>query len=191
MNLPPSVRAHAVIVTFAMFSSGCVSLSPIGAAHLAATDPLAVDPAAISVAIELPSTLHIRDGDATLQMKIGGRLDETFVLHVEGTIGGVAPTGGRHVLAAGIAQRDWTRFARAQAEARNARERDGKGRGSLTVSITGACRTGDVDDGPVPTAISIRTAERYVPLARIDLAATIGTAKLKQLPTCDARPQRA
>lgn len=177
----------------AMSVAACTSVSPVGMMRLSQVDPLALDPAALSVAIDLPSALHLRDGDATLRLAVEGRLDETFVLDVDGVPEhAVAPAAaGRHVVLAGIGAEDHERFASSQATARAVRASRGRAKGSMTVSVTGGCRSAPVGSSDLYAAISIRTAETYFPLASVDLRKALGTGDLEGMRACDARvPQR-
>ncbi|WP_367723020.1 hypothetical protein [Mesorhizobium marinum] len=151
---------------------------------MSAVDPLALDPETLSVAIELPQSLWLRTGDGMLRLTVHDQLDERFVLQVEG-LDGVAKTAPRrHVLAARIAGKDRDRFMRTQAAARAARARPGTGNGSMTVAITGACRTQDLGGGPVQATIYLRTSSRHFRLAQVDLGAAIGAGNLRRVPPC-------
>ena len=177
--------------------SACASVNPVGLARLAAMDPLSADPQQISVAARLPQALKLRTGDLVMVLKTNGvegpdAIDETFSLAVTdaaaGDAGVIAPRDGERLQTARVAPQDLERLRAAQAKAR-AMKASGKhkGKGSLTVSAKGGCKTAELGEGPLKMNLYMQTqtgGERFPVVNALDLRRALGGETLGKIPPC-------
>ncbi len=178
--------------------AGCASLNPAAVANLAGFNPLEADPAVIAVAAVVSKPLRLRDGDAVLRVKLDvddpeWRIDESISLEiVDQPSGGAVPfdQASERVQIARIAENDQKRLAAAQAKAR-AYKAAGlpKGKGSLSVGLSGGCVDGVVDNGRLTSRMFMKTRREgsFFPLTRtIDLRKIGGGVDFSNLPDCAA-----
>lgn len=132
----------------ALTLSACASVNPAGLIAASRLDPLNTPPAEIAVAVGVPDTVRLADGDAELRIAFTGGsaapdilVDETAPLQLRPiTTGAPQPNSDSEaVYAARLAAGDAARIARAQAEIRALRARGIDGQGTLTVTVTGGC----------------------------------------------------
>lgn len=164
--------------------------------RLARLDPLSVNPSVIVVAATMPRPLRLRSGDVHMRIAIDSddpqwAMDETFELEIvrSGEAGALKFDPASHeAQAARMAVADLERLARVQAKSRAYRAlglRDGKG--SLSVSIAGGCREGDIGNGPLNAQLYMKTDGDgdYFPVTGIiDLRALAGESNLENIPPC-------
>ena len=177
--------------------SACASVNPVGLARLAAMDPLAADPQRISVAARLPQALKLRTGDLMMVVKTDAtegpdRIDETFFLSVNdaapGSTGVIAPEAEERLQTARVAPQDIERLRATQAKARALKAAGGaKGRGSLTVSAKGGCKTAELGDAELVMNLymQIETNGEWFPVvSALDLRRALGEEMLAKIPAC-------
>lgn len=199
LTLLPNMSLLALMPLLA----ACTSLSPAGLLAARKLDPVNTPPADIAVAVGVPQTLRLGDGDASFRLAFSGgtpsatvRLDETVPLRIAASDGeGPAPNApGEAVYVARIAPADAGRIAAVQREIRQLRASGMTGQGSLSISVTGGCLI-----GPAPDILTVSTwlqtdpAEGFVALTRRqDIARAIGenaAGTLRaQLRPCPRRP---
>ncbi|UUP17485.1 hypothetical protein [Nitratireductor thuwali] len=196
---PYSARRAAcavLILALSLPAGACMAPGPQSPLELSRFDPFAADPAAVSAAIVLDRALHLRRGDIVMRVSLDSRepglsFDETFVLalngHSAGQLPGLAVAPNQHVQIAAIAKEDHARFQRVQQKARLAQEqRVSAGEGSLSITISGACRTGPIGHAATARAY-LRTAatSRYVPLTdQIELGRVLDGAAQGSIARC-------
>jgi hypothetical protein len=192
--------AFVISVAASLFVSGCGSMPPSTLAHLATFDPLKADPFQVSVAVILPQSLLLRDGDLVMRMKADSpdkatNFDETFLLRIvktksDGSRGiSVKPTERLQI--AGVAEKDLPRMRDIQAKARlHATMARMKDEGTLSVSIKGGCRLFALDSEPLMISIYLKTdgASGYYPVvSNVDMRKEFGAAVMAKVPLCDMR----
>ena len=197
-------RSSGILATLALAVSfsACSSVDPAGLIAASRLDPLNTPPSGMAVAVGVPDTLRLADGDAEFRIAFHGgtasspvTLEEVapLALSEAGNMGPSPNAANETVYIARIAPRDAPRIAGVQREIRDLRASGVEGSGSLTVRIVGGCFV----DTP-PETISVSTwlqtdpADGYVPLTRRnDLARAIGAqdaAMLRsQLSRCAGR----
>ena len=177
--------------------SACASVNPVGLAKLAAMDPLSADPQQISVAARLPQALKLRTGDLVMVVKTNGAegpdaIDETFSLAVAdaaaGDAGVIAPGDGERLQTARVAPQDIDRLRATQAKARALKAAGGaKGKGSLTVSAKGGCKTAELGDAELLMNLYMQTeanGEWFPVVSALDLRRALGAETLQKVPLC-------
>ncbi|WP_227270755.1 hypothetical protein [Roseobacter weihaiensis] len=132
----------------ALTLSACASVNPAGLMAASRLDPLNTAPTEIAVAVGVPDTLRLANGDVQLYMGFKGGsatstviVEETVPLQVSPvTAGELQPNAdGELIYAARLAPEDAARIARAQAEIKQLRARGIEGQGTLSVAVTGGC----------------------------------------------------
>lgn len=175
----------------------CASVNPVGLARLAAMDPLAADPQQISVAARLPQALKLRTGDLMMVVKTDGkegpdRIDETFYLAVSDAVAGdagvIAPEAGERLQTARVAPQDIERLRATQAKARALKAAGGaKGKGSLTVSAKGGCKTAEFGEADLVMNLYMQTetnGEWFPVVNALNLRRALGAETLAKIPPC-------
>lgn len=177
--------------------SACASVNPVGLAKLAAMDPLSADPEQISVAARLPESLKLRTGDLMMVVKTKetsgpDAINETFLLTVEeaapGDAGLVMPENGERLQTARVAPADIERLRATQAKARALKAAgEGNGKGSLTVSAKGGCKTSEFGDAELVLNLFMQTetdGEWFPVVNALDLRRALGEKMLAKIPAC-------
>jgi hypothetical protein len=193
--MPFSFRLPALALVVSLCA--CASVNPIGLARLAAMDPLSADPEQISVAARLPQALKLRTGDLMMVVKTNGKegpakIDETFHLLVAdaaaGEAGVIAPEVGERLQTARVAPADIERLRATQAKARTLKASGGpKGKGSLTVSIKGGCKTAEMQGVELVMNLYMQTesnSEWFPVVSGLDLRSALGAEMLAKIPAC-------
>ncbi|MBN9232509.1 MULTISPECIES: hypothetical protein [Phyllobacteriaceae] len=187
-------RVSALVA--ALLAAGCASITPSALVRLATMDPLAADPAVLSVAAVMPAALKLRNADVVLDFSLEapapyGPVHEVVPLEIvdgDATPGVVASPTFEHIQQARIARADVERLSAGLAKARAFRATGrSDGKGSITVTIKGGCRAGAVGNGPLIAAIHMRSkpGEKFFPLTTsIDLRKLLGDAAIAMLPAC-------
>ncbi len=192
--LRQTLRGGSLI--FALVTTGCASIMPSALLKLAAMDPLAADPAVLSIAAVMPAALKLRTGDVFLELSLNapapyGPVHEVVPLEIVdgGRMPGiVASPRFEHVQQARVATADVERLSAALAKARAYRAtgaRDGKG--SISVTIRGGCRAGAISGGSLTAAIYMRLKpdEKVFPVTTaLDLRKLLGDEAVGRLPAC-------
>ncbi|MCC5780114.1 hypothetical protein H7H48_13710 [Nitratireductor sp. B36] len=148
-------------------------------------DPLSADPATLGIAVKINGNLRLQKGDAVLVMQLPSErrewaIDETFILDIakvqqDVKSSNASETTGHYELAM-IAPTDRSRFKDALRKAREAREAAATGgKGSISVSVTGGCKTGPLDPA-VATLQGFLRADADAPLVPLT-----GTMKLSDV----------
>ncbi len=192
-----SITRTLVAALFATSLSACASVSPAALARLASLDPLSADPAQISVAARLPQSLKLRTGDLVMLVKTDAtegpdKIDETFYLEVKdaapGDAGVINPETNERLQTAQVAPQDIERLRATQAKARALKAAgDGKGKGSLTVSATGGCRTAELKDQALVMNLFMQTetnGEWFPVVNSLNLWRALGEDVLAKIPPC-------
>lgn len=163
--------------------AGCGAVVPATATRVAALNPLTANPADVAVALDLPPSLRIPPGGAALTLGASGRrggpdLSETVILsEVEvpgGTLIFTIPGDGA------------ARLRSLQTRIAEGRAAGTVGRGSLSIEISGACRTGPLPADPtVSIAIRLAPDGPFNPLVRNGpLSEVFDAETLATLPPC-------
>lgn len=159
-------RALATLAV-ATTAAACSTLNPAGLVAASRLDPLNTPPSEISVAVGVPETLRLADGDAEFRIAFrGGSAASTIMLEevaplrlsAVGSDGPRPSASDEIVYIARIAPEDAGRIAAVQQEIRDLRAAGTDGDGSLTVRVVGGCFVG----GP-PEALAISTWLRTDP----------------------------
>lgn len=160
MTTLPSLRTLATLAIVAT-ASACGTMNPAGLVAASRLDPLNTPPSEISVAVGVPETLRLEDGDAEFRIAFrGGSAASTIMLEevaplslsVAGSEGPRPSTSGETVYIARIAPEDAGRISAVQQEIRDLRAAGTDGDGSLTVRVVGGCFV-----GARPEVISVST----------------------------------
>jgi hypothetical protein len=198
MNCLRVVRLVILRCAIWLVLAGCGHMPVTSMVKLARVDFVATDPAGLRAAVKLPRTIRpLRD---QVRLRVAVKLasgkedsqdfrlaevsDPADLLSLRGEI-----DGGTHLFAYRLDPAEATRLG-AFREALKKQQTTNTGRGgSLTISIaTGACRSGELSDGPVLLTTYLRTAETsgYVPLARdVDMRSFAREHDaLAELPVC-------
>lgn len=183
--------------------SACNSITPEGVIAASRLDPLNTPPSEIAIAVGVPGTLRLADGDAELRLTFTGgdaastfRVEETASLQLRPvTVGKPQPNSDAEVVySARLAAEDAGRVAAAQAEIRDLRARGIDGQGTLSVTVTGGClEAPPISTLPVSTWLQTNPEDGFVSLTRRqDLFRALDerdTAALRaQLVPCGASP---
>lgn len=165
-----------VSLACALTLSACASVNPAGLMAASRLDPLNTAPTEIAVAVGVPDTLRLADGDAVLYMGFKGGnaastivVEETVPLKVSPvTAGEPQPNSdGELVYAARLAPGDAARIARVQAEIKALRARGIEGQGTLSVAVTGGCLLEPTLDAlPISTWLQTSSEDGFVSLTR-------------------------
>ncbi|XWN31483.1 MAG: hypothetical protein ROR55_29200 [Devosia sp.] len=158
---PKNVPTALVSFACALTVSACASVNPAGLIAASRLDPLNTAPTDIAVAVGVPSTVRLTDGDAEFRMAFRAESDASAVL-VDETVplqlrpiaaGGPQPSSDSEVVySARFAAEDAARIAAAQAEIKALRARGIDGKGTLSVSVSGGCVL-----EPAPRALPVST----------------------------------
>jgi hypothetical protein len=186
--IPALVLALAPVLALV---GACGAILPPGLMAASRLDPLTTPPAAIGLAVGVPDTVVLADGDATLRIALaadGEMLVDTIVpLAIRRDAAGMPTPAlpGEIVYAASLAPAEAATFAAAQAEIRRLRAGGTEGEGSFSITVVGGCRTGaPLDALPVTTWLRTDPTVPFTPLTR----KTDVLAKLRQtgatLPRC-------
>ena len=163
----------SVLAFSAVFLSACGSLSSRGLVAASQLDPVTTPPADVALAITVPQTLQLADGDAVLRISYGDAARTIVDTEVPLTIApatasvGIRAQLGDTLYVARVAEGDAEIFAAAQEEIRALRPTVQDGRGTLAIMVTGGCRTGPpLNALPVSTWFQTHPAAEFVPLTR-------------------------
>ncbi|WP_143526082.1 hypothetical protein [Roseivivax lentus] len=176
-------------------------MTPAGLIAASRLDPLNTPPSEIAVAVGVPETLRLADGDAEFRMAFRGGSAASTILLEEVAELRLAPAGQAEpqpnatdetVYVARIAPEDTARIAALQAEIRTLREAGTDGAGTLNIRVVGGCYV-----GAAPASIMVSTwlqtapADGFVPLTRRQgmvraLGARDAAMLLAELTPCDA-----
>ncbi|MEL7184128.1 MAG: hypothetical protein AAFY65_06215 [Pseudomonadota bacterium] len=171
--------------------TGCGSVTPAGLVAAMRLDPLATPPGDITVAVSVPNTVRLTDGDAQFRLAFtpddptrAGSVDTTVPLTlIENATDAPTPPDGDAVYVWGFAPRDAARVAKAQAQITAARSNGLAGDGSVGVSIEGGCTTVPLGDTlPVSTWLKTGPDTGFVQLTRrTDLLTALPAAERSAL----------
>lgn len=194
---PFSPRATLAISALATWLGACASLTPGAVANLAGFDPFSADPASLAVAVRTTKALRLRTGDVSLRIALAAvnpaeAFDETLRLRIvdDPDASGIdaKPGRGESVHVATVAPEDRERLAAIQARVRDYKAAGRPtGLGTLAISVSGGCRTGEIDAGEATLSTYMRTAadQPFFALTREQpLAKALGGVPLDRLPRC-------
>jgi hypothetical protein len=182
----------AAALALAFAASACGSVNPAGLIAASRLDPLNTPPSGIALAVGVPDTLRLADGDAEFRIAFqGGTAASTIFLEEVAPLAVAAPgdrgprpnAADEIIYVASIAAEDAPRIAAIQQEIRTLRANGVEGEGSLTVSVVGGCF---VDAMPsqieVSTWLQTDPSDGFVPLTRRqDVARAIGAREAEML----------
>lgn len=163
------LRPFRALATLAVTTTAaaCSTLNPAGLVAASRLDPLNTPPSEISVAVGVPETLRLADGDAEFRIAFrGGSAASTIMLEevaplrlsAAGSEGPRPSASDELIYIARIAPEDAGRIAAVQQEIRDLRAAGTDGDGSLTVRVVGGCFV-----GAPPEALAISTWLRTDP----------------------------
>ena len=168
-------RALATLVV-ATTAAACSTLNPAGLVAASRLDPLNTPPSEISVAVGVPETLRLADGDAEFRIAFRGgsaastiMLDEVAPLRLSavGSEGPRPSASDETVYIARIAPEDAGRIAAVQQEIRDLRAAGTDGDGSLTVKVVGGCFVGaPPEEIAISTWLQTDPSDGFVQLTR-------------------------
>lgn len=147
MTTLPSFRTLATLAIVAT-ASACSTMNPAGLVAASRLDPLNTPPSEISIAVGVPETLRLEDGDAEFRIAFrGGSAASTIMLEeiaplslsAAGSEGPRPSASDETVYVARIVPEDAGRIAAVQQEIRDLRAAGTEGDGSLTVRVVGGC----------------------------------------------------
>lgn len=153
--------------------AACTSISPAGLIAASRLDPLNTPPERIGVAVSVPSTVGLRDGDAALRIAFAEG-EETLVdtsvplaIMEGGPEAPAAEMSSENVYVATIQPEEAEAFAAAQDAIKRLRAAGVEGKGSLSISVAAACRRGaPLQSLPVATWLRTEPTGPFVPLTR-------------------------
>ncbi|MCV3272881.1 hypothetical protein [Roseobacter sinensis] len=171
-----NLLAPAAFAFAALILSACSSVTPAGLMAASRLDPLNTSPTEIVVAVGVPDSLRLADGDAQLYIGFKGGsaastvlVEETAPLQVSrAPDGAIKPNGpDEAIYLARLAPEDAARIAAAQAEIKALRGRGIDGQGTLSIAVTGGCRVGaPLAALPVSTWLQTSPEDGFVRLTR-------------------------
>ncbi len=178
----------------------CMTANPRALYELSRFDPFNAEPDAIGIAVKTDRNLRVQTGDVELRVALESEkpeqaFDERFILAVDGSAapgtlaGEIKPDD--HVLAAAIAPQDYARFRMVQEKARTARAQNAtKGKGTLSISVNGLCRTAPLSSAKPTVRSYMRTAANgdFFPLSgEMPLSEVFGKARpsATEVPLCE------
>lgn len=139
---------RAFILLTALLLSSCASLNPAGLIAAARLDPLDTHPSNINVALAVPDSVQLRDGDAYFSMSFvpdddaDNPLGDNIPLAVKPSQNGPrAPLEGETIYVLGFAPQDIAKVTEMQTQVRQLRAQGVKGRGEISVGVNGGCLT--------------------------------------------------
>lgn len=177
------LRATAAV--YCLTLGACSGLTPGGLIAVSRLDPLTTPPSEMGVAVGVPATLRLADGDARLRIAFFAEgasatplVDATApLLFAPNTAIAPQPNAANETVYVGMFSKSGAgRIAAAQQEIRDLRAAGSKGKGSLSVSVEGGCFEGTRPDS-LYVSTWIKTAEQREFLAltrRADAADAIG-----------------
>jgi hypothetical protein len=193
-----SCKHFFVVSAVILALSGCATLPPATLGHLATFDPLTADASQLSVAILLPDTFLLRDGDIVMNLKMVAQaqamqVDQSFPLQIDTEAAAAStlpvPQAGQRLEVARVTPSDLGRLAKLQQLALSTKlNQDKKGSGAISVGLQGGCRTQDLGSEPLIAAIYLKTDDSgYYPLVRkLDMRQSFGNAVLAKIAPCKA-----
>ena len=128
--------------------NACGNVSPGGMIAASRLDPVNTPPGDVALAIGVPDTVQLLDGDAVLRITFAEDGHQLVHTEVPLTISrntpqaGVGQQRGETIYVGQLAEPEAQAFAAAQAEIRRLRRAGSDGRGSLQIEVTGGGRVG-------------------------------------------------
>ena len=196
----PRLHSASAAIALVVTTSACTSISPAGLAAASRLDPLNTPPSEIAVAVGVPDTLRLADGDAVFRIAFRGGSEATPIamdeaapldLSAPGEAGPRPNATDERVYIARIPPADAPRIEAAQAEIRALRADGIKGEGALVIEVVGGCYIGAAPERlAISTWLRTSPTDGFVPLTRRqDIARGIGDAEaallLATLDPCD------
>ncbi|ABG32002.1 hypothetical protein CEP88_02120 [Roseobacter denitrificans] len=168
----PLARSIAALFILAI-TSACAAVTPRGVMEAARLDPLNTPPQELGLALSVPDTIVLKDGDAMvrLALSVAGEalVDARVPLSVQRAPEAilVSASQGEVIYAASLTPQNAAILAAAQAETRALRAAGTQGEGIFSIAVVGGCRTGDpLEALPVSTWLRTNPSASFVPLTR-------------------------
>lgn len=183
----------AVITLFLVSLTACTSLSPAGLIAVSRLDPLSTPPSDIAVAVGVPDTVKLTNGDAVFALSFTPAtasepaISETVPLQLRSdqATGPSPSSSDETVYVAGFSEADARKVATAQARIKSMKDNDIDGQGSLSIAVVGGCvTTPDLTELPVSTWLQTAPDAAFVRLTRTQ-------DMLAQLPVDEAQAFKA
>lgn len=170
----PKVKPFPIIPPLLLLLlASCGSLSPAGLRAASRLDPLTTPAGDVALAISVPETVRLTDGDAVLRITFaeqGRSLVDTQVplaITRETPDGLDAPEAGQALYVGRVAGAEAQAFSAAQAEIRRLRAAGSAGTGSLQIQVNSGCRLGPpLQSLPVSSWLRPAPGAAFVPLTR-------------------------
>lgn len=167
-----------LLVTLSGFGAlaACGSITAGGLIAASKLDPVNTPPGEISVALGVPKSLQLADGDAVLSMAFKSESSAStpqfeefaaLVIEASGANGPQASTEEEHVFVARISPADVPAIAAVQAKIKELRARGIDGEGSLSIHVVGGCYAGEIPERiAVSTWLRTDASAEFVQLTR-------------------------
>ena len=164
----------AIFACLALSLGACTSLTPAGLVAASRLDPLPTPPAAIAVAVGVPETVKLTDGDAEFALSFvpedtrHATVSETVSLQVRpSTDGRPEPNSATEtVYIAGFSETDAQRVAAAQAKIKAMKNSGVDGEGTLSIGVVGGCTKAPLVSLPLSTWLRTDPDRAFVRLTR-------------------------
>lgn len=166
-------HTSAILVFLLSLSlAACTSITPAGLIAASQLDPVNSDARNIAVAVGVPETLRLTDGDAEFHISYVTQettISETVPLRLEPRSGAELrlPDTDQTLYVARFSPLDADKISAAQARIKALKEAGQNGKGTLSVAVTGGCITeAPIDAVPVSTWLQTDPANGFVRLTR-------------------------
>ena len=197
---PKRPPIQMVVLAACFMLAACMTTPPSSLVKLSRLSPLEADPAAIRLAVQLPDTLIVRDGDVRLRISFDGSTDTARIVEEYAAIVATDPQAtpgitrrqgdGMQVVVAALSDDDAQSLAQVQQRIRLWRAAGIDGKGQLSISAS-ACADGAQPEGPLYLTSWMQTdpGEPFFMLSRrVDLRELTARvdAPLDGVPLCEA-----
>ncbi|MEM6466987.1 MAG: hypothetical protein AAF679_10850 [Pseudomonadota bacterium] len=190
------LKLAALFLLFSLSLAGCTSLTPAGLIAASKLDPLNSDASDIAVAVSVPTTMRLKDGDAQFHLSFvteNTTISETVPLQLEpGLPSDISQSDSDQALyVASFTPQDAAKISATQARIKALKAAGQDGDGTLSVAVTGGCLTKTPMDAiPVSTWLRTDPQNSFVRLTKErDVLSTLSPAQARafkeQLKLCD------
>ena len=169
----------------------CGAVAPRGIVEAARLDPLNTAPEEMGIAVAVPDTIVLNDGDAIVRLAFSVGGDTVVDARVPHSVERASDTlpdtafSDDTVYAAFLTPQNAATLAAAQADIRTLLATGTTGEGTLSIAVIGGCRTGEpLETLYVSTWLRASQSASYVPLTRRrDVLGKLGGADMV-MPPC-------